>query len=141
MSLESHFYDDNPAKDSVLWDIAWGNMAHHLGQRGKSITNLSSETAITQLVRRNHLDFFEADTGRWKWPGGNQYPGQALVRNANLRNESVARLSSDNPDTLDGLGYMELDRSPANFAREYLGTFEPQDRDVLPKHLHGGESV
>ena len=132
-----HFYDDHPAKDSMLWDIAWGNMAHYLVQRNKSITNLSSKTAITQVLRRNHLDFFESDTGRWKWPRSNQYPGQALVHNANLRNESVARPPSDNPGALDGLGHMELDRSPARFAREYLGTFEPQDRDVLPRHLRG----
>ena len=133
-----HFYDDNPAKDSMLWDIAWGNMAHYLGQKGKSITNLSTKTAITQLMRRNHLDFFEPDTGRWKWPGSNQYPGQALVHNANLRNESVARPPSDSSGALDGLGHMELDRSPARFARKYLGTFERQDQAILQGHVQGG---
>lgn len=133
-----HFYDDKPGKDSILWDIAWGNMAHYLGEKNKSITNLSSKTAITQLLRRDHRDFFiESDSGGGEWPGGFKHPGRTAILHANLRNEPVASASPYDSRALDGVGHVVPDRGLADFEREYLGTFEPPDPELLPKHVRG----
>jgi len=137
-STVPHFYDDHPGKDSMLWDIAWGNMAHYLARRNKTITNLSSKTAITQLIRRNHLDFFEADTGRWKRSGSIEHPGQVAVSVATILNELVADTPPHYPDPLDSMGHVVADRGSAEFAREYLGSFEQTDRAVLPRNIRGG---
>ncbi len=132
-----HFYDDHPGKNSMLWDIAWGNIAHFLGEKGKSITNLSTQTAITQIERRDYNDFWESDTGLWKRPWGGEHSGSAAFFDANLRNESMAGTPQDNPGALDSLGYMESGRSPARFAREYLGTPEQADPPILHEYLRG----
>jgi hypothetical protein len=62
-----HFYDDNPGKDSKLWDIAWGNMYRFMYKRGKEIVNLSSRTAITQLPRESWREHFKTHHNSRLW--------------------------------------------------------------------------
>lgn len=56
-----HFYDDHPAKNSMLWDIAWGNLYRYMRhERGKEIINLTPGTAVTQLPKVDYAEHFKA---------------------------------------------------------------------------------
>lgn len=65
-----HFYntEEKPAKNSMLWDIAWGNIYRHMyHNRGKEIINLSTETAITQLPREDLREHIATNPHRRMW--------------------------------------------------------------------------
>lgn len=130
-----HFYDEHPGKNSMLWDIAWGNIAHFLGEKGKSITNLSTKTAITQIERRDYNDVWESDTGMWKWPRGHKYSGQAPFYNVNLRYEPVADTPQDSPGALDGLGHVVPSRSTTVLEEEHFYTPQQAYSAILSKHI------
>ena len=133
-----HFYDEHPGKNSILWDIAWGNIAHFLGKKGKSITNLSTETAITQIERRSHLDYWSPDTGVWKWPWGCEYSGQAAIFNTPYVHELMANSPQDSPGALDRMGYVEPGRGTAGLAPANHNPSKQEDKAFLQEYLRGG---
>jgi len=64
-SLIPHFYDDgHEGVQSVLWDMAWGNLLWHMSSKGKPITNLSTRTAMTQLPRERWEDYAKSGLDR-----------------------------------------------------------------------------
>lgn len=133
-----HFYDEHPGKDSMLWDIAWGNIAHFLAKKGKSITNLSTETAITQIERRSYLDYWNPDTGMWKRPWGCKYPGSAALLAACLCNEFVAGAPQDGPGALDGVGHMVFGGGASDFTASNKDSPKQKDKALSQEYLRGG---
>ena len=134
-----HFYDNHPGKNSVLWDIAWGNMAYHLKERGKSITNLSTKTAITQIPRRDYLDFYEPNIGCWVWPEHHKRAGQVTVRASSLFHESVADAPPYITRALDRLGHLVVSTNDAGCVK--IGRTDPsqsEDFALLQEYISGG---
>ena len=81
-----HFYDEHPAKNSTLWDIAWGNLYRYMRhEKGKEIINLTPDTAITQLPKVNYAEHFKSHPNSGLWAEYQERGQRSMVQDAGIR--------------------------------------------------------
>jgi hypothetical protein len=137
-----HFYDDKPneQKASRAWDIAWGNLLHHVGRKGKKIINLSTRTAITQLPREDHLDVWQRKSDlsvRERAIYEKRAPSRS-IQLPHFYDEQMAGGEPNKAGALDRMGHMAPGgRSPQDLGRNAYSS-KQEDLSVLQKHLRGG---